>query len=164
MNPSVRPKVGLLALTLELYETLVPELRAAREAWLRLTYLNFHHIFDHVVTFDDTGERKPNAAPFKRVLELLGVQGHEALMIGDWEERDVVGAAKEAMSKALATGWAGDFQWKNVEVVNALSGKPEIVLHGRTKETVAGNAIHLTISLSDTSVVAFVVIESTLKD
>jgi holo-[acyl-carrier protein] synthase len=72
-------------------------------------------------------------------------------------------AAKEAMSKALATGWAGDFQWKNVEVVNALSGKPEIVLHGRTKETMAGNAIHLTISHSDTSVVAFVVIESTLK-
>ena len=35
MNPSVRPKVGLLALTLELYETLVPELRASREAWLR---------------------------------------------------------------------------------------------------------------------------------
>ena len=35
MNPSVRPKVGLLALTLELYESLVPELRASREAWLR---------------------------------------------------------------------------------------------------------------------------------
>jgi putative hydrolase of the HAD superfamily len=26
-----------------------------REAWLRLCYLNFHHLFDHVVTFDDTG-------------------------------------------------------------------------------------------------------------
>lgn len=73
-----------------------------REAWLRLTYLNFHHIFDHVVTFDDTGERKPNAAPFKRVLELLGVQGHEALMIGDWEERDVVGAAKVGMKTVFA--------------------------------------------------------------
>jgi hypothetical protein len=35
MNTSLRPKVGLLALTLELYETLVPELRASREAWLR---------------------------------------------------------------------------------------------------------------------------------
>src|SRR5512135_2999412 len=27
----------------------------AREAWLRLTYLNLHHIFDHIVTFEDTG-------------------------------------------------------------------------------------------------------------
>ncbi|MCX6138205.1 MAG: TIGR02253 family HAD-type hydrolase [Ignavibacteriales bacterium] len=74
----------------------------AREAWLRLSYLNLHHIFDHVVTFDDTGERKPNAAPFKRALELLGVQGHESLMIGDWEERDVVGAAKVGMKTVFA--------------------------------------------------------------
>lgn len=31
----LRPKVGLLALTLELYETLAPELRPDREAWVR---------------------------------------------------------------------------------------------------------------------------------
>lgn len=35
MNAPVRPKVGLLALTLELYEMLLPDLRASREAWLR---------------------------------------------------------------------------------------------------------------------------------
>ena len=35
MKQRVRPKVGLLALTLELYETLLPELRGSREAWLR---------------------------------------------------------------------------------------------------------------------------------
>ena len=35
MKQRVRPKVGLLALTLELYETLLPELRSSREAWLR---------------------------------------------------------------------------------------------------------------------------------
>jgi L-arabinose isomerase len=35
MKQMARPKVGLLALTLELYETLLPELRASREAWLR---------------------------------------------------------------------------------------------------------------------------------
>jgi L-arabinose isomerase len=35
MMQSVRPKVGLLALTLELYETLLPDLRASREGWLR---------------------------------------------------------------------------------------------------------------------------------
>ena len=35
----MKPKVGLLALTLELYETLVPELRASREAWLRRAVL-----------------------------------------------------------------------------------------------------------------------------
>jgi L-arabinose isomerase len=35
MSTSSRPKVGLVALTLELYETLAPGLRASREAWLR---------------------------------------------------------------------------------------------------------------------------------
>ncbi|NQT40417.1 MAG: hypothetical protein HQ581_23185, partial [Planctomycetes bacterium] len=30
-----KPRVGLLALTLELYETLAPDLRPGREEWLR---------------------------------------------------------------------------------------------------------------------------------
>ena len=34
-----RPKIGLLALTLELYESLLPSLRASREAWLRHTVI-----------------------------------------------------------------------------------------------------------------------------
>ena len=42
-----------------------------REAWLRLCYLNFHHLFDSVVTFEDTGERKPSPAPFLRALKML---------------------------------------------------------------------------------------------
>ncbi len=36
---TLRPKIGLLALTLELYETLLPDLRASREAWLRRSVL-----------------------------------------------------------------------------------------------------------------------------
>jgi HAD superfamily hydrolase (TIGR01509 family) len=74
----------------------------AREAWLRLTYLNMHHLFDHVVTFEDTGIRKPEPAPFKKILELLRIEPHEALMIGDWAERDVVGAAKVGMKTVFA--------------------------------------------------------------
>ena len=35
----VRPKIGLLALTLELYETLLPDLRVSREKWLRKSVL-----------------------------------------------------------------------------------------------------------------------------
>lgn len=73
-----------------------------REAWLRLCYLNFHHLFDHVVTFEDTGERKPSEAPFRRALELLHIQPHEAVMVGDWAERDVVGAAKVGMTTVFA--------------------------------------------------------------
>jgi L-arabinose isomerase len=39
MSPTKRPKIGLLGLTLELYETLAPDLRASREAWVRRVIL-----------------------------------------------------------------------------------------------------------------------------
>ncbi len=73
-----------------------------REAWLRLCYLNFHHIFDCVVTFDDTGERKPSAAPFLRALQGLHVTPAETLMVGDWAERDMVGAAQVGITTVFA--------------------------------------------------------------
>ncbi len=74
----------------------------AKEAWLRLAQLNFHHIVDAVVTFEDTGERKPSAAPFKMVLKKLQVKPEEALMVGDWAERDIVGASNIGMKTAFA--------------------------------------------------------------
>lgn len=74
----------------------------AREAWLRLCYLNFHHIFHVVVTFEDTGQRKPQPGPFKKALEMLGVDPAEALMVGDWAERDMVGAANIGMKTVFA--------------------------------------------------------------
>jgi putative hydrolase of the HAD superfamily len=74
----------------------------AREAWLRLVYLNFHHLFDLVLTFDDTGERKPSPVPFKKALKLLHLKPSEALMVGDWAERDMVGAAKVGMKTVFA--------------------------------------------------------------
>jgi putative hydrolase of the HAD superfamily len=73
-----------------------------REAWLRLCYINFHHIFDYVVTYDDTGRRKPDPLPFRHVLGLLDVAPQEAIMVGDWAERDMVGAAAIGMRTAFA--------------------------------------------------------------
>jgi putative hydrolase of the HAD superfamily len=74
----------------------------SKEAWLRLAYLNFHNIVDGVVTFEDTGERKPNSAPFNLILKKLNVNADEALMVGDWADRDVIGAAKVGMKTAFA--------------------------------------------------------------
>ncbi len=73
-----------------------------KEAWLRLCYLNFHHLFDAIVTFDDTGKRKPNPEPFLKVLEMLQIEPGEALMVGDWAERDVLGAAQVGMKTVFA--------------------------------------------------------------
>jgi putative hydrolase of the HAD superfamily len=73
-----------------------------REAWLRLCYLNFHHLFDCVVTFEDTGERKPSPAPFLRALTIMKVSPEETLMVGDWAERDMVGAAQVGIATVFA--------------------------------------------------------------
>ncbi|MFQ6612241.1 MAG: HAD-IA family hydrolase [Fidelibacterota bacterium] len=66
----------------------------SREAWMRLYYLNLHHLFDLVLTFDDTNVRKPSPKPFQMALERLKITPDEALMIGDWPERDMVGASQ----------------------------------------------------------------------
>lgn len=68
-------------------------------------------------------------------------------------------AAKEALSKALSTGWAGEFRWKDVEVTNDPSGQPRITLHGSLHAHLAGAAVMLSMSHSESHVVAMVVIE-----
>ena len=75
-------------------------------------------------------------------------------------------AAKEAAFKALGTGWSGGIAWRDVEVQNAPSGKPSLVLHGRAKEIgerLGVTAIHLTISHSDRYALAQVILER-MKD
>lgn len=72
------------------------------QVWLRLCSLSLQHVFDAVVTIDDTGERKPSPAPFRRVLEKLGVEPRHAMMIGDWAERDVVGGKSLGMKTVFA--------------------------------------------------------------
>ncbi len=74
----------------------------ALQAWLRLAQLKLQTFFEHVITFDDTGERKPSPAPFQRALSLLGLGAGEVLMVGDWPERDMVGAAKLGIRTVFA--------------------------------------------------------------
>ncbi|MFW6140262.1 MAG: holo-ACP synthase [Acidobacteriota bacterium] len=45
-------------------------------------------------------------------------------------------AVKEAFFKALGTGWKKGVTFKDVEVTNKPSGKPELVLYGKSKEMV----------------------------
>jgi putative hydrolase of the HAD superfamily len=74
----------------------------SREAWMRLYYLNLHHVFDPVLTFDDTGVRKPSPKPFQMALDYLKLKPEEVLMIGDWPERDVVGAKQIGIKTIFA--------------------------------------------------------------
>jgi putative hydrolase of the HAD superfamily len=73
-----------------------------QEAWLRLCYLQLHHMFDFVTTFDDTQERKPSPKPFMRALDYFRLEPSQAIMVGDWPERDITGAGNLGMITVFA--------------------------------------------------------------
>lgn len=58
-------------------------------------------------------------------------------------------AAKEAVLKALGTGWRGGISWTDVEVVKEASGRPGVALHGEAKAVAARlGVVHWHLSLS----------------
>ena len=58
-------------------------------------------------------------------------------------------AAKEAVLKALGTGWRRGISWRDVEVRNATSGKPSIALRGGAREVFEKSGIRdMLISIS----------------
>ena len=82
--------------------------------WLRICGLGLQHYFDAVVTFDDSGVKKPDPKPFLTALDRLKLKPDEAVMIGDWAERDMVGAKKVGLKTVFAR--YGDLQnAQNVE-------------------------------------------------
>jgi len=68
-------------------------------------------------------------------------------------------AVKEAVAKAVATGWRGGFRWKDVEVANDANGKPSVRLGGSMKSLLGGANVQVSISHSDTVVVGFAIVE-----
>ena len=73
-----------------------------REAWTRLYTVKLHHIFDEVVTFNDTGVHKPGKEPFMLMIDRLKIDSKDCLMVGDWPDRDIKGAKQFGMKTAFA--------------------------------------------------------------
>ncbi|MFH1282575.1 MAG: TIGR02253 family HAD-type hydrolase [bacterium] len=72
------------------------------QAWVRIYSLGLADYFDEIIAYEDTGERKPSPKPFEKVLSLLRVDSTEVLMIGDWVERDIVGAKSVGIKTVYA--------------------------------------------------------------
>ncbi|MBP7148841.1 MAG: holo-ACP synthase [Acidobacteria bacterium] len=68
-------------------------------------------------------------------------------------------AAKEAVLKALGTGWSGGIRWTDVEVVRGESGPPRIELHGVAAEVAAGARVHVSLTHDRGAAVAVAVLE-----
>jgi holo-[acyl-carrier protein] synthase len=43
-------------------------------------------------------------------------------------------AAKEAFLKAMGTGWSDGYKFSDIEIVNNVQGKPELIVHGKVDE------------------------------
>ena len=69
-------------------------------------------------------------------------------------------AAKEAVLKALGTGWGGDVTWKDVEVIFRSEEKPDVRLSGRAKDMARGCWVHLHISDGGRMVMAYALVET----
>ncbi|HEY2933242.1 MAG TPA: holo-ACP synthase [Acidobacteriota bacterium] len=68
-------------------------------------------------------------------------------------------AAKEAMMKALGTGWGEGVDWKQIEVISGQGKPPRLRLSGRAGELCGDSRIHLSLTHSHTIAAAVVVLE-----
>lgn len=72
-------------------------------------------------------------------------------------------AVKEAMFKAIGTGWRGGVQWKEVAVTNLPSGQPVVSVSGKIKallEDKKVDKIHVSITHDTDYSVGQVILES----
>ncbi len=68
-------------------------------------------------------------------------------------------AAKEAFFKALGTGWLQGTYFNEIEIVHDENGKPELVLSGKTQDTLSTWGISkILVSLSHIKVMASAVV------
>jgi putative hydrolase of the HAD superfamily len=81
------------------------------KAWQRLNLMGMDKLFDVVVAYEDTGKRKPSEEPFRVALKKLKVKPEEAVMVGDWYERDVEGAKAIGMKAVLVGKARCDEDW-----------------------------------------------------
>lgn len=59
------------------------------DARLRLDRSGLTSYFDHIISFDQVGEKKPAPAPFLAALKAAGARPEESLFIGDSPRRDM---------------------------------------------------------------------------
>jgi holo-[acyl-carrier protein] synthase len=71
-------------------------------------------------------------------------------------------AAKEAVFKALGTGWAKGVTWLDVEILRERQDPPKIILLGealRLSEKQGVHKLHLSLSHTERSAIAMVILE-----
>ncbi|GAA4766968.1 HAD family hydrolase [Microbacterium gilvum] len=99
-----------------LFDDALPALRRARAAglavgvltngdavqqWLKMVSLGISNEVDGFLASSDIGVAKPHPSAFRAIMERLGCDPHEALMVGDHPVNDVAGATGAGLSAIL---------------------------------------------------------------
>lgn len=80
-----------------------------------------------------------------------------------WQSYAARFAAKEAVMKALGTGWDGEVNWKDIEIVNDANGNPDILLSGGAKkkaDEMGLNHAHISLTHEKEYAIAFAILEA----
>jgi holo-[acyl-carrier protein] synthase len=73
-------------------------------------------------------------------------------------------AAKEAVLKALGTGWTAETGWKDIEILSLEDGRPEVILHRGARRLAAGCGVWLSLSHSHGMAAAMAVLETSAEN
>lgn len=68
-------------------------------------------------------------------------------------------AAKEAVLKAIGTGWTGGTSWKDIEILTGEYGRPHVQLHGTVRTLAADGQIHLSLTHEKGNAAAVAILE-----
>ncbi len=98
----------------------------AEQCYNRLARLNLLDWMDIVITFNDTNEYKPSPKPFILALQRLNLQPKEVIYVGDWPQRDIVGAKTVGMTTAYAR-WGKYHNCENISADYDLNSIEEII-------------------------------------
>jgi holo-[acyl-carrier protein] synthase len=72
-------------------------------------------------------------------------------------------AAKEALFKALGTGWQGGLSWREIEIQRDELGRPLMILSGRTEQLTREKGVtrvHVSLAHTEAHAAATVILES----
>jgi holo-[acyl-carrier protein] synthase len=69
-------------------------------------------------------------------------------------------AAKEAVLKAIGTGLSSGIGWKDIEIVNDISGKPEVSLGEKITKRIGHKRILISLSHTKEFAIAFAILVS----
>lgn len=87
---------------------------------------------------------------------------HEQAYLKNRKANSMAGlfAAKEAIAKAIGTGFKG-FWPNDIEIQHDENGKPHVKLHGNAKKATPSGSFSVSISHNETDAVAFAILSTT---